>query len=107
MNSESTVYAKDEELPIRITRARTRALGRPPLKQEQKRVHQANSKRAASDENKASVVTTAGLQHKRRAVLTNVTNICEKSSDNCMDASNFQVCMKRLIQCKCQIFNIL
>lgn len=97
MDKEATVYAKDEEPPVRITRARARALGsRPSIKQEQKRIHHANSKRLASDENNASMVTTACLQHKRRAVLTDATNICEKSYDKSIDASKLQVCIKML-----------
>ncbi|XP_028802371.1 cyclin-A2-1-like [Neltuma alba] len=99
MNKESTVYAEDAKFPVRITRARARALGslggippssRPSFMQEQKRAHPTKSKRAASDENKASVVTMDGLQNKRRAVLRDVTNICENSNDKSTDASSFQ-----------------
>lgn len=99
MNKGSTFYAEDEKFPFRITRARARALGslggiptssRPSFKQEQKRAHPAKSKRAASDESKASVVIPDGLQKKRRAMLTDVTNICENSYHKRIDAPSFQ-----------------
>ncbi|KAI9073984.1 hypothetical protein K1719_044048 [Acacia pycnantha] len=99
MNKENTVYAEGENFPVRITRARARALGslggippssRPPFKQELKCAHPTKSKRAASDENKPSVVTMDGLQKKRRAVLRDATNICENSCDKSIDASRFQ-----------------
>ncbi|XP_019416507.1 PREDICTED: cyclin-A2-2-like [Lupinus angustifolius] len=97
MNKENKVSAKDEERPLRITRSRTKALGsvgggippypKPSFKNEPKNKVRANSKRAASDGNKTSAIAPAGLQHKRRAVLTDVTNICGKSYDN---TSKFQ-----------------
>ena len=110
MNKENAICAKDEERPVRITRARAKVLGsvagispssRPPFKQEQRRVLRANSKRAASDENKASMVATPSLQHKRRAVLVDVTNTGENPHDK---ASKFQVSINGLaylvIECK-------
>lgn len=115
MNKENKVSAKDEERPLRITRARAKALGslgggippysRPSFKTEHKNKPRANSKRAASDDNKNSVVAPAGLQHKRRAVLTDVTNICGKSYDKCIDTSKFQVCMKHSLFHQIQIPN--
>ncbi|KAF7830233.1 cyclin-A2-2-like isoform X1 [Senna tora] len=99
MNRESTIGAKDEERPVRITRARARALGslggippasRPSFKPEQRPILGANSKRAASDENKTSLVTDAGLLHKRRAVLTDVTNVSQKSCNKYINGSRIQ-----------------
>ncbi|TYI79276.1 hypothetical protein E1A91_D05G011600v1 [Gossypium mustelinum] len=84
MNKENEPTEEVEEPTGRITRARYKALraaggicssSKPSFKQEQKRVLRLNSKRAASDENKASVPATVGLQPKRRAVLKNVTNV--------------------------------
>ncbi|XP_061346281.1 cyclin-A2-2-like [Gastrolobium bilobum] len=93
MNKVNTVCAKDEERPLRITRARARALGgippysRPPsFKNEQKNALRVNPKRAAS-ENKNSEVVPAILQPKKRAVFTDVTNICAKSHDKSIKAS--------------------
>ncbi|MBA0593911.1 hypothetical protein Gorai_010838 [Gossypium raimondii] len=86
MNKENEPTEEVEEPTGRITRARYKALraaggicssSKPSFKQEQKRVLRLNSKRAASDENKASVPATVGLQPKRRAVLKNVTNVID------------------------------
>ncbi|KAF3447210.1 hypothetical protein FNV43_RR12390 [Rhamnella rubrinervis] len=100
MNKENTQPANFEEPSGRITRARAKALdasGRvlPSVKHsfqpDRKRALQENSKRAASDESKASTTATAGLQHKRRAVLKDVTNIfCESSNAKDIDASKIQ-----------------
>lgn len=88
MNKENEPNEKVEEPIGRITRARSKALGaaggicsssKPSFKQDQKRVLRGNSKRAASDENKASVTATVGLQPKRRAVLKDVTIVCAES----------------------------
>ncbi|KAL2517628.1 Cyclin-A2-2 [Abeliophyllum distichum] len=85
---------------VRITRARAKALassgGLPPLhpstKQDGKRVLQTNSKRAASDENKPAASTSTFSQHKKRAVLKEVTNvICENSYRNCINATKVQL----------------
>ncbi|OMO80516.1 hypothetical protein COLO4_24050 [Corchorus olitorius] len=84
MNKENEPPPKVEEPPGRITRARSKALGagggicsssKPSFKQDQKRLLPLNSKRAASDENKASVTTSVGLQPKRRAVLKDTSNV--------------------------------
>ncbi|XVE71611.1 hypothetical protein DITRI_Ditri10aG0165000 [Diplodiscus trichospermus] len=101
MNKENEPTEKVEEPTGRITRARSKALGapggicfssKPSFKQDQKRVHRLNSKRAASDENKASVTATVGLEPKRRAVLKNVTNICaDGSHKDCINATKIQV----------------
>ncbi|XP_062164202.1 cyclin-A2-2-like isoform X2 [Alnus glutinosa] len=100
MDKENTNAAKVEESTVRVTRARAKALGssggifpssKPSFKQEQKHVLRSKFKRAASDENKASMVAPAGIQHKRRAVLEDVTNIlCENSLMNRIHASKIQ-----------------
>ncbi|KAI4337373.1 hypothetical protein L6164_015798 [Bauhinia variegata] len=99
MDKENKICAKYEEHSVRITRARARALGsiggippssRPSFKPEQKRVLRANYKKGASDENKTSVAAPAGLQHKRKAVLTDVTNLSEISYNKIINASKFQ-----------------
>ncbi|XWS17014.1 hypothetical protein CRYUN_Cryun33cG0031300 [Craigia yunnanensis] len=100
MNKENEPIGKVEEPNGRITRARSKALGaaggicsssKPSFKQDQKRVLQLNSKRAASDENKASVTATVGLQPKRRAVLKDVTNVCADSLYmHCINATEIQ-----------------
>ncbi|CAJ1973765.1 unnamed protein product [Sphenostylis stenocarpa] len=95
MNKVNKISAKDEERAIRITRAKARALreippaSRPSFENEQQKVPRANSKRAATSEDQTSVVVPAALQNKRRAVLTDVTNICLKSRDKCTKASKF------------------
>lgn len=102
MNKENTQAANFEEPSVRITRARAKAFGasggilppsvKPSFKPDRKRVLQENSKRAASDESKASAIATAGLQHKRRAVLKDVANIfCDHSNAKDIDASKIQV----------------
>ncbi|KAK7283057.1 hypothetical protein RIF29_12299 [Crotalaria pallida] len=98
MNKENKVSATDEERPLRITRSRAKALGgrgippypRPSLKTEPKNKVRANSKRAASDDNKTSAVVPADLQHKRRAVLADVTNIGGKLDDKSANTSKLQ-----------------
>ncbi|KAK7352753.1 hypothetical protein VNO80_18181 [Phaseolus coccineus] len=95
MDKVNKMCAKDEERPIRVTRAKTRALrgipprSRPSSKNEQKNMSRANSKRAATSEDQTFVVVPALVQNKRRAVLTDVTNICAKSHDKCTEASKF------------------
>ncbi|KAG5225334.1 cyclin-A2 [Salix suchowensis] len=93
MNKDNATAAKFEESTTRITRARAKASGtsvglfpatKPSFKQEQKHLLRAKTKRAASDENKSCSTSVAGLKHKRRAVLKDVTNIlCENSHLNC------------------------
>ncbi|XP_014500307.1 cyclin-A2-2 [Vigna radiata var. radiata] len=92
MDKVDKACAKDEERPIRITRAKTRALrgippppSRPSSGNEQKNMSRANSKRAAASGDQTYVVVPALIQNKRRAVLTDVTNI----HDKCTDASKF------------------
>ncbi|CAI9755630.1 unnamed protein product [Fraxinus pennsylvanica] len=84
---------------VRITRARAKALGSsgglPPLhpstKQDGKMVLKTNSKRAASDENKPAASSSAFSQHKKRAILKEVTNVlCENSYKNCINATKVQ-----------------
>lgn len=101
MNKENESTEEVEEPTGRITRARYKALraaggicssSKPSFKQEQKRVLRLNSKRAASDENKASVSATVGLQPKRRAVLKNVTNVSDDTLYmDCTNATKKQV----------------
>ncbi|KAK4853989.1 hypothetical protein QYF36_017401 [Acer negundo] len=99
MNKENTAAAKAGEPTARITRARAKALGssagifpssKPAFKPDKKQALRSNSKRAASDENKAPTNAVSGLQHKRRAVLRDVTNICENSQINCIDVAKLQ-----------------
>ncbi|MFQ6638316.1 hypothetical protein Gotur_014521 [Gossypium turneri] len=101
MNKENEPTEEVEEPTGRITRARYKALraaggicssSKPSFKQEQKRVLRLNSKRAASDENKASVPATVGLQPKRRAVLKNVTNVGDDTLYmDCTNATKNQI----------------
>lgn len=88
MDKENRTAAKFEELTVRITRARAKALGssgglppqKPSLKRDQKKVP-TNAKRAVSDENQSAVGV---LQSKKRAVLKEVTNIlCDNSYLKC------------------------
>ncbi|KAH7839262.1 hypothetical protein Vadar_001909 [Vaccinium darrowii] len=95
MNKENGTAAKLEEPTIRITRGRAKSLaasgGLPPpgpsRKHDQKPTLQRNFKRAASDENKPSISLTSYLQHKKRAVLKDVTN---NPLVNCINAAKFQ-----------------
>ncbi|MBA0835562.1 hypothetical protein Goarm_007836 [Gossypium armourianum] len=101
MNKENEPTEEVEEPTGRITRARYKALraaggicssSKPSFKQEQKRILRLNSKRAASDENKASVPATVGLQPKRRAVLKNVTNVGDDTLYmDCTNATKNQI----------------
>ncbi|XAR70921.1 hypothetical protein NMG60_11027963 [Bertholletia excelsa] len=83
MNKENVTAARIEGPAVRITRARAKGLaaseGLPPtapsMQQHQKPVCQPNSKRSASEENKNSINVPACLQHKKRAVLKDVTNM--------------------------------
>ncbi|KAK6140985.1 hypothetical protein DH2020_025276 [Rehmannia glutinosa] len=84
------------EPTVRITRARAKALssssGLPPLypssKPDGKQVLRANMKRAASDDNKQAATSAACPQHKKRAVLKDLTNItCENLYINCINAA--------------------
>ena len=110
MDKVNRVCAKDEERPLRITRARARALrgitpySRPSLKNEQKNVLRAHPKRAASSENKTSVVVPAVVQQMGRAVLSDVSNMCAKPHDKCTKSSKFQVSMKHSLCRQRQIF---
>nr|QYW07113.1 cyclin A2-1 [Dimocarpus longan] len=99
MNKEYTTAVKGEEPTARMTRARARALGtsgrvfpssKPSFKPEQKRALRGNSKQTASDESKAPMNAASGLHHKRRAVLKEVSNICENSQINRMNVSKLQ-----------------
>ncbi|KAL0330798.1 UNVERIFIED_CONTAM: Cyclin-A2-1 [Sesamum angustifolium] len=98
MNDENRT-SNFTEPTVRITRARAKVLrpsnGLPPLypsaKQDNRRVLQANSKRAASDNNKTAASSADCPQHKRRAVLKDVTNItCQSLYINCTNAATCQ-----------------
>ncbi|KAM5566285.1 cyclin-A2-2-like [Rosa sericea] len=84
MNKENTNAARVEEPTVRITRARAKAFATSvqvvSKSLGQKRALPANS-------NKTCLVSTIGLQHKRRAVLKDVTN----SNADWTDASQLQL----------------
>ncbi|KAK8597938.1 hypothetical protein V6N13_095332 [Hibiscus sabdariffa] len=98
MNKENEPIVKLEEPTGRITRARAKAqagaASKPSFKQDKKCVLRVNSKRASSDENKASMTSTVGLKTKRRAVLKDVTNVSAESADSmhveCLNANKIQ-----------------
>ncbi|CAK9179210.1 unnamed protein product [Ilex paraguariensis] len=74
---ENGTNATFQQPTVRITRTHAKALG--------------SSGGAALDENKAAVNVTAGLQHKKRAVLKDVTNVfCENSYVNFSNATKIQ-----------------
>ncbi|KAK1394668.1 Cyclin-A2-4 like [Heracleum sosnowskyi] len=91
MNKENIMATNSEQPNVRITRARAKSLGtsgglpplKPPMIKDLKKVSQPDSKRAVTDGNNASVgdTDTACLQHKKRAVLQDVTNVCRKKSN--------------------------
>lgn len=96
MNKENIISTKVEEPTLRITRARAKALApsgrviQKPPRPDQSRVLRTNCKRLASDENK-STAPASGLQKKRRATLTDVTNLlCDKSYARCFTAGKLQ-----------------
>ena len=99
MNKENITSAKIEEPTVRITRARAKAATKsggllppkPPIKLDQMQVVRTNSKRPASNENKPSATANAGLQHKRRATLKDVTNVVsENSYMNCISTTKVE-----------------
>lgn len=84
MTSEDGAETRTDVPAVRITRARAKMLdassrilqtSRPSFKQEQKSGILAHAKRVALNENKAFGDGVTGLQHKKRAVLKDVTNI--------------------------------
>ncbi|KAK1376032.1 Cyclin N-terminal domain-containing protein [Heracleum sosnowskyi] len=93
MKKENLVAATVREPTTRVTRARAAAsqsseglliLG-SSKQQGQKRDLRKNSKRVAVDENNSCAPTN---QHKRRAVLKDVSNVClDNSNTNCANAS--------------------
>ncbi|KAI8018460.1 Cyclin-A2-4 [Camellia lanceoleosa] len=96
MKEENLAIANVGEPTVRMTRARAAAChafgGIPPseaLKQQgQKQVLRTSSERAALDEMNSSASAAAPVQHKRRAVLKDVTNVCcENSYKNCLIAA--------------------
>lgn len=95
---------------MRITRARAKTLGssgglpplHPSVRQDKKQglvTQGTKSKRPAPDENKpANSSSTASQQHKRRAVLRDVTNVlCENPYMNCINGNKFQVSVNRCV----------
>ncbi|KAL4295506.1 hypothetical protein GQ457_12G024650 [Hibiscus cannabinus] len=96
MNKENELTERIEEPAGRITRARAKAergeASETSFKPVEKCVHRMNSKRASCDENKASVTATVGLQPKRRAVLSDVTNVCTDDMHvDCLNATKIQI----------------
>lgn len=86
--ANSTLCAKDEERPLRITRSRAKVLGGPSSENEGKRA--TASKKVVSSENKTCVAVPDVPHRKRRAGLTDVTNITAKPHDKRVKQSNFQ-----------------
>lgn len=93
MKKESQTTADAEEMITQVTRARAAAYRaskqmlplNASISQEQKRTSGLNPKRPALDEKTAP-------QHKKRAVLKDVTNICcENLNANCINATKIQV----------------
>lgn len=111
MKKENELLSGDGEPTARMTRARAAACRlasgvlppKPPsTKPAPKRVIRGNSKRAASDENVHPTPVPVSFEHKRRAVLKDVTN-CHSSYKNCINAAKMQVKMPSL-QFSCHIF---
>ncbi|KAK9923270.1 hypothetical protein M0R45_031699 [Rubus argutus] len=107
MKRQNLETANVIEFPGRITRARAASLHTsrqfPPLKactqptqQSQMPALLANPKRAAVDENNENAAGNACIQHKRRAVLQDVTNVfCKPSSRDCFNANKAQAKTKK------------
>ncbi|KAL9233909.1 hypothetical protein vseg_008843 [Gypsophila vaccaria] len=96
MNKENTTTVKAVEPPLRITRARAKALGttggnvQKPPRLESNRLHRANLKRPASDEENQTA-PPASLQKKRRTILADVSNVlCEQPYTSCFTAEKFE-----------------
>ncbi|XP_024183698.1 cyclin-A2-4 isoform X1 [Rosa chinensis] len=102
MKRQNLATANVKEFPGRITRARAASLDTsrqfPPLKactqpkqQSQKPALRVNPKRASVDENNENEAGNACIQHKRRAVLQDVTNtFCKPSYGDCFNATKVQ-----------------
>ncbi|KAE8724517.1 Cyclin-A2-1 [Hibiscus syriacus] len=101
MRKENVVSANFDELNGRITRSRAAALRASEQLPRLNAPKQANMKRKASDENNIDAPENAGLKHKKRAVLQDVTNVlCNNSYRNCINATKiqdlrFQYCQAR------------
>lgn len=100
MKKQNSMTSNVGDFAGRITRAQAAALSSagqmPPLKdhvEENKRMaRQGNTKRAALDENNTDAPDNPHHQHKRRAVLRDVTNVCCKSScKSCFNDTKIQV----------------
>ncbi|XP_044485484.1 cyclin-A2-4-like isoform X2 [Mangifera indica] len=99
MKKQNSMTSNIGDFAGRITRARAAALSSagqmPPLKdhvEENKRMaRRGNTKRAALDENNTDAPDNPHHQHKRRAVLRDVTNVCCKSScKSCFNDTKIQ-----------------
>ncbi|XP_022959817.1 cyclin-A2-4-like [Cucurbita moschata] len=104
---ENHIRVNIGEFPGRITRARAAAFSasaqlppRVPAQQQEKRVAQANRKRAASEEKSCHSIDKSLRPYKRRAVLQDVSNVsCEPSYSECFDAAKVQAnCSKPTIR---------
>ncbi|XP_038987836.1 cyclin-A2-1-like isoform X2 [Phoenix dactylifera] len=103
MRKENSITAGYRVPTVRITRARAAAIrangggGVLPLlpslaKREKMQTQQGKSKRAPTDENSQTASLSAGFQHKKRAVLKDVSNVCaDNSYRHCIPAANVQV----------------
>ena len=88
MNKENRTLVKFGQAPVRITRSQAKDLGtsgelaasKPLIKRDEKQGHRPKLKRVASDENKPAWNAGARPQHKKRAVLGDVTNIFSDNS---------------------------
>ncbi|GAB4854170.1 Cyclin-A2 [Ancistrocladus abbreviatus] len=84
MRKENAAAAKLEECGVRMTRARAKTLGtlggqiQKPSRGEQKRAIRTSCKRVSSDQNKPKIAVGNSVQNKRRAVLSDVTNVKSK-----------------------------
>ncbi|KAG1358635.1 cyclin-A2-1 [Cocos nucifera] len=111
MMKENSITAGYGVPNVRITRAQAAAIhengGVLPLipslmKREKMQTQQAKYKRAATDENSQTASLTAGFQHKKRAVLKDVSNICaDNSYRHCIPVANVQCNTSQLVKVGC------
>ncbi|XP_010932850.1 cyclin-A2-1 [Elaeis guineensis] len=95
---------------VRITRSRAVAIREnggvlpliPSLAKREEMQTQGKYKRAATDENSQTASLTAGFQHKKRAVLKDVSNICtDNSSRHCIPGANVQCKTSQQVKVGC------
>lgn len=100
MKKQNSMTSNVGDFAGRITRARAAALcsagqmppSKAPTEENKKRALRGNPIRAALDENNTNVPDNPDHQHKRRAVLQDVTNVCcESSYKRCFNATKIQV----------------